>query len=201
MKINSKSILSVVSAVFLISGAFCGCTEMESSRVPGENTSSQDNAQNQAYERNMVNATSRYGQDNNYGTNNNYGMNMGVNPDNSYGVKEQSSAFDQKKASNIKTQLMKMEGITDANVMVMGDTALVSFKTTGNTGNETALKNSIMKKVKAIDTSINNVTVSESSDIMSKMNKLGSDIKNNKPVKTITEEFNSMIKGMETAAP
>ncbi len=109
-------------------------------------------------------------------------------------------AYNQQRAEKIKKHLTNMNGLRNVNVMVMGNTALVGCEPTGNTTNTTAVRNSIIKKVKQADPAIVNVTVSESADIMDRMNRLGSDMTNNKPMKTITEEFNRMINGITAPA-
>lgn len=206
MKSNLKTVLVAFAGTCLISATLSACAQAGTERAPGPNAGQQlQNMQTQGINRNnLVNTTTELRQGNMTDTNpgnnqgmnlrNNQGMNLGNNQAN-----QQQTAPNRQKADNIKRQLMNMNGVADANVIVMGNTALVGFKPSGNRGDVNAVRSNIMNKVKEIDSTITNVTVSESADIMDRMNRLGTDITNNRPVNTITDEFNKMIDGLNPA--
>lgn len=81
-----------------------------------------------------------------------------------------------------------------------------SISNMGNATDMTSMKSKIQAKVKEIDRTITNVTVSESSDIMGKMNELvngtknmlGKNTNNSKQGETFADEFNKLMKGMNT---
>ena len=136
---------------------------------------------------------------------------LGGNPENNQGsnpqanllnqqTTEQQMAPDGQKAENIKNQLNQMKEIEDVNVVVMGNTALVGCKPSGNAKDINAVKEMIVKKVKEADKSITNVTVSEKTDIMEMISKLENDIKSNNPVDQITKEFNRIIQKITPSA-
>ncbi len=102
---------------------------------------------------------------NNTGMSNNTGTNNAI-------TGTQLSAADRQKASTIKRQLMNMKGVDEAEVIVMGNDCLVGVRTAGNT-NAGQIKSAIAKRVKQIDSKIKNVTVDDTSDIMSRMRRLG----------------------------
>jgi spore cortex protein len=132
------------------------------------------------------------------GTNFYQGTNLGTNPRVNMGLNQgtRQTAFDVKKANTIKRQLRGLAGVSDANVLVMGNTALVGYKPKGTAANTTAVKNSIIRRCKQADPSITNVTVSESPDIMTRMTRLGTSITGNRPVNAIADEFRRMISGI-----
>jgi len=80
---------------------------------------------------------------------------------------------DRQRASTIKKQLMNMNGIEEAEVIVMGNDALVGVRTSGNAG-VGQLRSTIARKIKQIDNTIKNVTVSDASDVMLRMRRLSS---------------------------
>ncbi len=97
------------------------------------------------------------------------------------------------KSQNIERQVANLTNVKDANVMVVGNTALVacSPNTTGVDTN--ALRNSITQKVKSIDPSITNVVVTESADVMTNVKQMFSNM-NNKSMNQITQDFNNMLR-------
>jgi len=201
---NLKTVLSAFAGVCLITTMFSACSQTGTSRAPGQNNGRQlAITQTQGLNRNnLMNATTQYSQNNMTGTTlynrmgANLGVNQGINPGINQGTNLAQTAPNLQKANNIKRQLMNMTGVQDANVIVMGNTALVGLKTRTTTKDITALRTSIANKVKAIDNTITNVTVSDSTDIMDRMNRLGTDITNNRPVNTITDEFNNLVRGV-----
>ncbi len=168
---------------------------------------------------------------NNYGTNlganngMNYGVNNGANTGMNYGVNTgntrinngantgydtnfmgtQMSAADRQKASAIKRQLSSMNGVDEAEVIVKGVNALIGVRTAGSTSTG-QLRNAITKRVRQIDSTIQNVTVSDTSDILERMRNLGTGTRTNTGTTTnnginnmmndVADEFN---KGMQRA--
>ena len=199
MKKNLKAVFSTFAGMCLITVTLSACAQAGTERAPGRNMGNNlQNMQTQGLDRNnLVNVTTQLGRDdlNGNALGNTQGNNMGMNQAN-----QQQMTPNRLKADNIKRQLTTMDGVRKANVIVMGNTALIGFEPTSSNGDTGAVRNNIIKRVKTLDKTITNVTVSESSDIMDRMNRLGTDITNNKPVKTITEEFNSMIQGLTPAA-
>ncbi|HHW30743.1 MAG TPA: hypothetical protein GXX20_03580 [Clostridiaceae bacterium] len=120
--------------------------------------------------------------------------NNGVN-----GANTQGTRIDVDKSRKIETELKKMRGIEDVNVLINGNTALVSCRTSASAGERTAVRNQIVQKVKEIDNSLTDVRVSESPDIMKDMRRLSDDINKNRPMENIIEEFNRMFQGVNPA--
>lgn len=116
---------------------------------------------------------------------------MGTNPP---GVTPKNVVtVDKQKSDNIRRQLSKMGEISQVGVIVSGNTALVGYSPSKKAKDINATKNLIANKVKKIDPSITNVVVSESADIMARINKLTSDIKNNRPGNEIGNEVNQLL--------
>lgn len=102
------------------------------------------------------------------------------------------------KSANITSQLMVMPEVDQANVLVTGNTCLVAYSPGKAQADVNARKNMVINKVKQIDPTINNVVVSESRDVMAKINQVMNDIANNKPMNEINNEVMQLMK---TAAP
>ncbi|RCX17118.1 YhcN/YlaJ family sporulation lipoprotein [Anaerobacterium chartisolvens] len=199
---NVKTGGTVFLGFCLITTMLSACDAGRTSRLPDQQ---QQNVQQQGIERDNLlgiapqpedGGTSGMNPGNNQGAN--PGVNQGANP----GVNQpdQQMAPDRQKAENIKNQLRDITEIADANVIVMGNTALVGYKPSGNMGDSNAAKNMIISKVKKIDRTITNVSVSEQPDMMNRMNRLGEDITNNRPMNDITNEFNQIMRGITTPA-
>jgi YhcN/YlaJ family sporulation lipoprotein len=119
----------------------------------------------------------------------------------------QMSAEDRQRANTIKKQLMNMNGIEDAEVIVMGNNALIGVRTTGNEG-AGQLKSTITRKIRQIDNTIKNVTVSDTSDVLLRMRRLGTgtganagvnrnNANGNNVMDDITDEFNRLMQGTD----
>lgn len=111
----------------------------------------------------------------------------------------QPSVFDTQKADNIKKQLANVTGISNVNAIVSGNTALVSYKRLGNAINSNATRTTITDRVKNMDSSITNVVVSDTADFSTKVSRLASDIKNNKPVNDMTNQFNRIVQSIKSS--
>jgi YhcN/YlaJ family sporulation lipoprotein len=99
----------------------------------------------------------------------------------------------QSKSQNIEKQIKNLPNIKDANVMVVGNTALVACSPDTTSVDTNALRNSITQKVKSVDPSINNVVITESSDMMANVRQMLSDM-NNRSMNQITNDFNNLIR-------
>lgn len=106
---------------------------------------------------------------------------------------ERQIADSQKKAETIKTSLEKLSEIEKANVIVVGNTAIVGCKISKEAKDINDTKNMVADRVKGLDKSIKNVAVSDSADIMSRINKLSSNITKSKDINEINNEVNKII--------
>lgn len=97
------------------------------------------------------------------------------------------------KAQNIERQLESFPEVKDANVMVVGNTALVAFDTNTTNVDLQSLKDKLSEKVKSIDPSVNNVILTEASYARTGIQQLLNDI-NNKSMSQITQEFNELVR-------
>jgi spore cortex protein len=98
------------------------------------------------------------------------------------------------KSDNITKQLDAMPEIDKVNVLVTGDTCLVGYSPANAQGDPNARKNMVIEKVKQIDPTLNNVVVSESQDVMNRINQLINDMANNKSMDEINREVMQLIK-------
>lgn len=203
---NLRAALNVFAGVCIITAMLSGCSQAGTSRAPGMNTGRRlTDTQQGLTGNNLMNTTPQYG--NLAGTTQGYmsgtvpGDMAGTTQGNLAGTTPGGANLttaDRQKADNIRMQLRRMSGISDANVIVMGNTALVGFKPSGATGNMNVVKRNITNKVKEIDRTITNVSVSESSDIMTRMNRLGTNMTNNGMVTNFADEFRKLVDGLST---
>jgi hypothetical protein len=177
MKKGFKIFLKAFAMICLITVVLCGCTQMGTPRAPGDNaarlTPNGTRAQGMGRD-DLAGNTTGMRQGNLLGTNNRTGQNIYQGPNNGYdGLFPQQTSFDTRKANMIRNKLDKMNGLTEANVLVLGDTCIVGYKSNSATGDTTALKDRITRAVKQADSTITNVLVSESSDIVERIKRLG----------------------------
>lgn len=202
MILNFKKGLIAFAGTCILAASLSACAQTGTQRAPGPNAVQQNMGTPGIYGNNVNYTGTQYG--NTTGANNYTGMNITDNQDYTMGnglggnVTGQQGAPDRQRADNIRRQLINMSGIADANVIVMGNRALVGFRPSGNTGNLNAVKSNITNKVKQIDKTITNVSVSESADIMARMSRLGANVTNNGMVNNFADEFNKLIKGLNT---
>lgn len=97
------------------------------------------------------------------------------------------------KSQNIEREVENLANIKDANVMVVGNTALVACDPNTAAVNTNALRTSITQTVKSIDPTITNVVITESADMMTSVNQMFSNM-NNKSMNQITQDFNNMLR-------
>ncbi len=118
-----------------------------------------------------------------YGTNagKNTGTNMGTNfgttgmngtgLNTNTGTRNDGTTADMLKASVLRKNVLATKGVNAAEVIVVGDTALVGIKTNG-TVSPSRCRADVNRKVKAADPSIKNCTVSDATDILTRMRRL-----------------------------
>lgn len=98
------------------------------------------------------------------------------------------------KAENIEIELNKMNEIETANVIILGNTALIAYNPTDNAADVNANMDMIVNKTREIDSSIVDVRVSKETEIMDRLNELEDNIDNNIPINDINNEFNDIIR-------
>ena len=111
----------------------------------------------------------------------------------------QPLAFDVQKADHIMKNIGNIDGSRDIKAIVNGSTALVSYTPSGTMRNTLATKSAIVKKVKSLDRTITNVVVTESADIISRMNRLSNDIKSSKVGSSLNNTFNQLVQKVKTS--
>lgn len=130
-------------------------------------------------------------QQNNVG-NNNMGIQMG----------QQQLAETHARTNNIEKGLKNLKDVDRVNALIVGNTCLVGYKPSETTNNTNATKKIIANKVKAIDNTITEVVVSESANIMTRIDKLSSDIMSNKNVNmdNVNNEITKIMKEVRPVA-
>ena len=109
---------------------------------------------------------------------------------------QRSSAFDIKKAENIRNQLNDIDGVRELNAVVQGNTALIGYDPDGNATDGNAIKNMIVDRVKQIDNTITDVVVTDSRDFFTQIKQLGEKIKRNMSTDEINNEFNQLMQNI-----
>lgn len=116
-------------------------------------------------------------------------------------------SFNRQKADNIRNQLEDMKEVKNADVIVIGNTALIGYEPAGdlkgiNTSSKkvNAANNMIRDKVTKTDKSITNVAVTREAEIVIRIKKLSSDITNNMQDNDIKNDFNQIIRGINPAS-
>jgi len=99
------------------------------------------------------------------------------------------------KSERIERQLESLANVKDANVMVVGNTALVACDPSSTGVDVNSLRNAITQRIKSIDPSITNVVVTESADAKTSIQQMFSNM-NNKSMDQITQEFNKLVKSL-----
>lgn len=190
MKNSLRTAFCVLCSVCLAAAVLVGCAQTGEERAQdytqqnmltqGYGTNNLVGARNYTGNRNTGNnlGTNLWG---NTGTNNRTGYNTGINAGtngrtkagmNGNTIGTQISTADLQKASAIKRQLLNMNGVDEAEVIVMGDNCLVGVRPSGNASSG-QLKSAITSRIRQIDNSIRNVTVGDTSDILTRMRSLG----------------------------
>ncbi|MGE4284500.1 MAG: YhcN/YlaJ family sporulation lipoprotein [Clostridia bacterium] len=111
------------------------------------------------------------------------------------------TGFDKKRADNIRNQLSNSIGTAPTNVIVNGNTALIGYTPTDTSRDANAMRDTITNRVKQIDSTITNVVVSDSADMMTRINQLSNDITDgtrnniNNGMNDLNTRFNQLIQG------
>ena len=125
----------------------------------------------------------------NFGTT---GMNgTGMNTNTGTSPKTVGTGVDTLRSSALRRQVLSTKGVNAAEVIVVGDTALVGIKTNG-TVSSSRCKAAVSKKVKAADTSIKKVKVSDAKDILYKMRRLSTNLTGTTS-SNFNTEFNHLV--------
>lgn len=95
------------------------------------------------------------------------------------------------RAEKIKTELRKIQGINDVEVLISGDKAIVGCQTSKNL---TALKRTIEQRVKSIDPSVREVSVTNSRSILDNMKQMTQDLVNGAGLDGFENKFQQLIK-------
>ncbi len=115
------------------------------------------------------------------------------------GVQAPDTAFDnntnnmREKSLTIKSYVENLPEVKDANVVVLGNTAVVACNPSTGTVNSTALRDAITQRVKSSDTSIKNVLVTESPDMMANLDQMFNNM-TNRPMNEISRDFNQLVR-------
>ena len=205
MNLKSRSIIITVIAVLAFSLIFSACAttnrgvqEPGPTPAPGQTQNLTGESPRNATPMNMGGRTtnppgadmlSAPGQPNTAGQQNNQGQPNTAAP-------QQLEQDNRVRSEQITNQLKQMRELNNANCVVMGDTALVGYNGSYAAKDVNATKDMIANKVKQIDPAIENVVVSESTNIMNRVNKLYNNMRGNTPANQVTSEFNNIVKSI-----
>lgn len=180
MKIKFCSVLCIIFILCVSVLSACTATQ-RSAQVPGPSPSPQG--------RNIIQATpTGYP-----------GVLLSATPSPGVAQTPQAISADGTRANNIKVQLSKLPEISQVNVVVMGNTALVGYSPSPASKDVNDAKKAIADKVKQVDNAIANVAVSESGDMMANIGKLSGDITSNKPMSEISSRFSDLVRKITPA--
>ncbi|MCX7710696.1 MAG: YhcN/YlaJ family sporulation lipoprotein [Clostridia bacterium] len=128
------------------------------------------------------------------------GNNNNINNNNNNAQYTQQQITDGRgKSDNIKRQLGTIKEIRNPNVVVIGNTALVGFNTANTKVDAAKARDMVINKVKQVDPSVTNVLATDSQDVLPGITRLSEDIRNNRPVNTIGDNFNQIVRGINPA--
>jgi spore cortex protein len=103
------------------------------------------------------------------------------------------------KALAMKYQVKSIPEVSDANVVIVGNTALVACRPRNASVNTNALKTAVSQKCKSSDPTITNVVVSETEDMMTRVNQLYNNL-TTRPMSEISQDFNNLVGKIMTTA-
>ncbi|WP_051003979.1 YhcN/YlaJ family sporulation lipoprotein [Gottschalkia acidurici] len=100
------------------------------------------------------------------------------------------------KSDRIANKLTELPEVKNASVILTGNTCLVGINTNDNTEGKvtTDLKNRVEAKVKEEDSNINNVAVTADPDLIKRVENLGTDVRNGKPISGLGNEVEEIIR-------
>ena len=115
--------------------------------------------------------------------------------DNELNTMENNSSM-LKRSKSISEKLSAIDGVSNANVVITGKTALVGVDMPSNTESDktTQMKNMIETKVKEIDSDIDNVVVTSDVDLSKRIKNVGSDMEGGKPLTGLVEEMEEIMR-------
>ncbi|MCX7922644.1 MAG: YhcN/YlaJ family sporulation lipoprotein [Clostridia bacterium] len=124
--------------------------------------------------------------------------NLGMNRLNQQ-LQQPVRSFDGRRAANIRNDLNTINGLNRVNAIVNGGTALISYQPGEGMRDANAAKDTIIKRVKRIDNTITDVVVSNSPDVMGKMDQLSKDIIKNRPMDDLNNNFDKIVQTAKSA--
>jgi len=114
-------------------------------------------------------------------------------------IQQRNMTSYKQKAEDISKKLIQMPEVENARVVVFGDTCLVGYKSSKLSKNANTTKNMIINQCKAVDTTIDKVVVSESADIIGRIERLSNNFAN-KSMNEIGNEFKQIIQKITPVA-
>ncbi|WP_173223117.1 YhcN/YlaJ family sporulation lipoprotein [Paenibacillus alba] len=98
-------------------------------------------------------------------------------------------------AKQASDQIIKLNGVKQANVLVTGKNAYVAAVINANQGQLSSdMEHQIAQQVKAADPNIQNVYVSTNPEFVDRVNRYVSDVKLGHPISGFFQEFTEMVK-------
>lgn len=100
-----------------------------------------------------------------------------------------------KRAKTISDELTKLDGIKNATVIITGNTALIGVDIPADTQDDkiTELKNKVESKAKNVDKDIDHVAITADADVVTRIENMGKEIKNGKPISGFGQEIKEII--------
>lgn len=96
------------------------------------------------------------------------------------------------KALAMKNQVKTIPEVSDANVVIVGNTALVACRPRNAALDANSLRAAVSQKCKSIDPTITNVVVTETEDMMTRVNQLYNNLAV-RPANQISQDFNNLV--------
>lgn len=110
------------------------------------------------------------------------------------GGKKNSQYAENFKAKNMVNELIKIQGIKKAVVVINGTTVLVGLEVQDTSNNTGLLKDCVYQKIKIMDSNLSKVEITTNKDIYKRISKLNDDITNNRPISGIKDDFTNLLK-------
>jgi YhcN/YlaJ family sporulation lipoprotein len=96
-------------------------------------------------------------------------------------------------AYRISNDLINMPEVDRVNVLVRGPDAVIGFMPSDGYRNVSAIKDAIISRVNSLNLPITKILVSESADVMIRINQLNKDIINNRPISEVNAGIDQLI--------
>lgn len=168
-------------------------TTQENVPRPGERDitdNNQDNEQN-------IDIVPGENQNDDVDMDNNNNINNGVNNDNNGGNNgNNGDNNEQEQAERLADIASDVEGVRDATVVITGDTAYVGIDIDSNTEDEQTnrVKDEVGERVKEEEDSIERVLVSADADTIERLEEIGEDIGDGRPISGFLDELTEMFR-------